>query len=578
MATYARPGVYVQETLNPIQPIVGPSSNTVAAFVGANDRGPTTPILVTSWSQYVNLFGSWNTLQNNNLPLALYMYFSNGGNQAYVTRVASAGATATVTAAAASSGTITYTATNTFIAGQTVTITGLTTAAFNLSNANIATATGSNFTVTSPATGTAVSGASATASVAGNAFRIFNDTATTPLPTLKIKAINPGSWGNNLNISTTSGSTTGYFNVVVYYGGSTSGNIVEQWTDVTMVSTDSRYAVSVINNNSIWISAVDLASATAAPANNPAIVSNQPLSAGLDGAAVTGTALVSALSLYDTIRQSLIINIPGYTDAATVNGAIAYAVGATRPNDAFVVIDGVNDTASNQLVLSASYTQTSYAAVYYPQLTIADPTVGVGAAAGSVKTVGAGAAVVGLYAATDASRGVFKAPAGLQARLAGVVSVPSLSMADLDSLNSAAAAVNAIRYISGSGIVVFGARTLKPGYVDRYVPVRRSLIYLEKSLRDLTHFAVFEPNDQRLWSRIEASVSSFLTSYWSQGGLSGTSPQNAYFVKCDSDNNPQASIDNGIVNIQVGVALQRPAEFVVINIGQYSGGTTVTVS
>jgi hypothetical protein len=123
-----------------------------------------------------------------------------------------------------------------------------------------------------------------------------------------------------------------------------------------------------------------------------------------------------------------------------------------------------------------------------------------------------------------------------------------------------------------------GSRTLKSGYVDKYVPVRRTLIYLEKALKDLTEFAIFEPNDARLWTQINATLSSFLTSFWSQGGLSGAAPADAYFIKCDAENNPQSSIDNGIVNIQVGVALQRPAEFVVINIGQYNGGTTVTVA
>ena len=503
-SAYLRPGVYVQETLNPIQPIAGAASNTVAAFVGANDRGPTTPTLVTSWSQYVNAFGSWNTTQSNNLPLALYMYFANGGNTAYVTRVAGSSASA--------------------------------------------------------------------------ATRTFNDGAGTPAATLKLTAANVGAWGNSLNISIAASTTTGYFNVVVYYAGSAAGNIVEQWNDVSMTATDSRYAVTVINNNSSYIVATDMGSTATGATRNPSAVTNSALSTGSDGSAVTSTNITTALSLYDTIPQSLVLNIPGYTDATTVNGAISYAVGATRPNDVFVVIDGINDTAANQLTLAASYTSTSYAAVYYPQLTIADPTASVGATTGAVKTVGAGPAVVGLYAATDTSRGVFKAPAGLQARLAGVVSVPSLSMADLDNLNSTNPPVNAIRYISGSGIVVFGARTLKGGYVDRYVPVRRSLIYIEKVLRDITRFAIFEPNDARLWARLNATCSAFLTSFWSQGGLSGTSPANAYFVKCDADNNTQASIDNGIVNIQVGVALQRPAEFVVINIGQYNGGTTVTVA
>ena len=501
MTTYLRPGVYVQETLNPIAPVVGPSSNTVAAFLGANDRGPEVPTLVTSWSQYVSKFGSWNTTTNNDLALALYMFFANGGNQAYVTRVSGTGASAAV--------------------------------------------------------------------------RILQDRAVSPHNTLEVFANSVGTWGNSLNVSVTNSTTTGYFNLVVYYGGSSASNIVEQWTDITMTSTDSRYALSVVNENSNYIRLVDADSVSTGATKNPAVVSNQSLSTGAEGASVDGTAIATALDLYDTIPQSLVLNVPGYTDDTTVNALISYA---TARGDVFVVIDGINDTVDNQLTLAASYTASSAAAVYYPQITIADPTLGVGAPAGVTKTIGAGAAVVGLYAATDSSRGVFKAPAGLQARLAGAVSVKPLTNAELDSLNSSNPPVNAIRFISGSGIVVMGSRTLKSGYVDRYVPVRRTLIYLEKSLKDLTQFAVFEPNDARLWSRINATVSAFLTAFWSQGGLTGSNPSQAYFVKVDAENNPQSSIDNGIVNIQVGVALQRPAEFVVINIGQYSGGTTVTVA
>jgi len=84
---FSRPGVYVQEALTPIQPIDGPNSDSVAAFVGANDRGPVTPTLVTSWTQYVNLFGSWNSTFSNDLPIAVYLFFTNGGRQAYILRV-----------------------------------------------------------------------------------------------------------------------------------------------------------------------------------------------------------------------------------------------------------------------------------------------------------------------------------------------------------------------------------------------------------------------------------------------------------------------------------------------------------
>jgi len=332
---FARPGVYVQETLNPIQSVVGPAATSIAAFVGANDRGPTTPTLVTSWSQYVTLFGSWNTNASNNLPIALYLFFANGGSQAYVCRTVGTGAAA--------------------------------------------------------------------------ATRTLTDNAVSPQNTLIVNALNAGTWGNNVNVSVTASTVTGYFNLIVYYNGSTDAYIVERWTDMSMTSTDARYAPAVINGNSNFISVVDAGSSSTGATRNPSVQPNSALSTGANGSAVTSTQLIASLSGYDIVRQSLILNLPGVTDATTINGVISYATGTTRANDVFVVVDGINDTATNQLTLAASYTSTSYAAVYYPQITIADPTAPVGAPATATKTVGAGGAVVGIYAATDASRGVFKA-------------------------------------------------------------------------------------------------------------------------------------------------------------------------
>jgi phage tail sheath protein FI len=498
---YQRPGVYVQETLNPIAPVVGPSSDSVAAFVGANDRGPIVPILITSWGQYVNQFGSWNTTANNNLPIAVYLFFANGGSQAYVTRVVG-------------------------------------------SSAAVAT-------------------------------RTLTDRAGTPLNTLNVSAKNPGTWGNNINISVSNSTVTGYFDLVVYYNGTTTADIVERFTDLTMISTDARYAVTTVNGLSNYIGLSDANSATTGASKNPSVVTNQSLATGANGSTITSSNITASLNLYDTIAQSLVLNVPGYTDATTVNLAISYA---ESRDDVFVVVDGADDSVSNQLTLAASYTASSLAAVYYPRIVISDPTLGIGASSASTRPVGAGGAVIGLMASTDASRGVFKAPAGLTARIAGAVSVSALTNAELDSLNSAGAPVNAIRFISGSGIVVMGSRTLKAGYVDRYVPVRRTLIYLRKAMVDLTQFAIFEPNDPGLWRRIDSALSSFLTNFWSQGGLRGNTPAEAFFVKVDAENNTQATIDNGEVHIEIGVALQRPAEFIIIKIGQFDGGTTVTVA
>ena len=519
---FSRPGVYIQESLTAVQPVTGPNSDSVAAFVGGNDRGPVTPTLVTSWNQYTSLFGTWNTSTvnpaTNDLPLAVYLFFANGGRQAYINRVVYSGD----------------------VSGN---------AAIN------------------------------NAAIAGRDFK--DRTSGTPLNTLHIDAKNHGSWGNSINISITNSTVTGYFNLVVYNGGSTDAYIVERFTDLSMTTTDARYAVSVINAGSQYVVASDLNSAATGVTRNPSIQANISLTGGVNGLVPTSSLILAGLTQLDTVNQSLILNIPNYTDATTVNGAISYA--ANR-EDIFVVIDGTalaagdSSTSGTQLYLAASYTASSCAAVYYPQLVIADPTAALGSASNSVKTVAPGGAVVGQIAATDASRGVFKAPAGLQTRLAGVVSVTPLSNTDLDNLNTSSNPVNAIKYIPGTGIVIMGARTLKSGYIDRYVPVRRTLIYLEKSLKDLSQFALFEPNDAALWRRLNSTLSSFLTNFWTQGGLTGATPQQAYYVKIDSTNNPQQSIDNGELHVEVGVALQRPAEYVIIKIGQFNGNTTVTVA
>jgi phage tail sheath protein FI len=510
---FERPGVYVQETLNPSQSTTGLSSDTIGAFVGPNDRGPITPTLVTSWSDYVNKFGSWNTTASNDLALAVYMFFANGGRQAYVNRVVGSGAAA--------------------------------------------------------------------------ATRTLLDRAGSPQSTLTLTAANPGVWAVNsgayygVSFSITDSVITGYFDLTVYFGGITAPYVVEKFTDLSMTSTDARYAPSVINTGSRYLVAAAVSGNTSTGATkNPALiaVASGSLSSGNDGTAVSS---VTSYSAFDTIRNPLLLNVAGFTDATTVNAAIAYAVSR---GDIFVIIDGkvasdgTDDTVANQLSLAATYTTTSYAAVYYPRVTISDPTRGTGSATGATKLVGQGGAVAGLFVSTDNSRGVFKAPAGLQSRIAGAVSVTPLTNANLDSLNSASAPVNAIRFVPGSGIVVMGARTLDPAYVSRYVPVRRTLIYLEKALSDLTQFAIFEPNDPALWRRLRSTVSSFLTNFWSQGGLRGVTPSQAFFVKIDDTNNPQSAIDNGEVHIEIGVALQRPAEFVVIKIGQFDGGTTVTVA
>jgi phage tail sheath protein FI len=496
MTAYLRPGVFVEETLNPLPPAVGPNAQSVAAFIGASDRGPVEPTLITSWSQFTSLYGGFGV--NNLMHIAVLLFFSNGGGACYTRRTVGTGAQ--------------------------------------------------------------------------SATRDFNDRGVTPAAGLTINAANPGTWGNNINISIANSKTGNAVDLTVFYGGNTSNYVVEKFTDLTMGANDERYLVGVINSTSKYITAEDLGSDESAALRLPVVATNQSLATGANGATVAEGEISADVSAFDVVHNSLILNAPGVSATAAINTIVSYA--ASR-GDAFVIIDPQINTVGAQMSLAATYTSSSYAASYYPYIVIKDPTSTV---PGVTTNAFPGGAIAGIYASTDAARGVFKAPAGLAARLAGAVSVPTLTNTELDAMNSSAAAVNAIKYVTGSGIVVMGSRTLRATYVDKYVPVRRTLIYLRKSLTDLTTFAVFEPNDEKLWRRITAACDSFLRDFWRQGGLRGTTPNQAFFVKCDAETNPQTDIDNGVVNIEIGVALQRPAEFVIIKIGQFDGGTTVTVA
>ncbi len=133
-----------------------------------------------------------------------------------------------------------------------------------------------------------------------------------------------------------------------------------------------------------------------------------------------------------------------------------------------------------------------------------------------------------------------------------------------------------MKAIAGGGVIVNGARTLKKTDITKYVPTRRSLNYIKSQTKRLTEFAVFEPNDEKLWTTIQVTLSKFLASFWGSGGLKGRTAAEAFYVLCDSSNNTTNTIENGEVHVEVGVALQTPAEFIVIEVSQFSGGTSAT--
>ncbi|WP_405933046.1 phage tail sheath family protein [Streptomyces sp. NBC_00827] len=210
----------------------------------------------------------------------------------------------------------------------------------------------------------------------------------------------------------------------------------------------------------------------------------------------------------------------------------------------------------------------NHAGLYFPHLQLTDPLTG------RLRSFPPSGAVAGVFARTDSERGVWKAPAGTEARLAGVHSL-TVQLTDRENGLLNPLGVNCLRTFPMVGPLVWGARTLEGSdALDgdwKYVPVRRLALHVEESLQRGLQWVVFEPNDENLWQQIRLSASSYLHTLFRQGAFKGSTPREAYFVKCDKDTTTDEDIANGVVNVLVGIAPVRPAEFVIVKIQQTSG-------
>ncbi len=213
----------------------------------------------------------------------------------------------------------------------------------------------------------------------------------------------------------------------------------------------------------------------------------------------------------------------------------------------------------------------AFAALYYPNLVVTNPLARPGATNGErFITVPSAGHVAGVWARTDATRGVWKAPANEAVR--GIIRLENdVTNGEQDLLNPDG--VNCIRSFGTYGTKIWGARTLaKTDPSWRYINVRRLFNFIEESIRRGTQWAVFEPNDFDLWQRVKRNISSFLRGLWMQGALVGATPEQAFYVLCDESNNPPSSVDEGKLIVEVGIAPVKPAEFVIFRISQWQGG------
>lgn len=532
------PGVYVQEIPSGVRTITGVSTSDTA-FVDFFSRGPIDrAVRITSFADFERRFGGLDP--RSEASYAIQQYYLNGGSVAWVVRVASPAALAT---------------TRTFAAADAT-------------------------------------------------------------DTLTINAASPGVWGDALQIGidhNTGDSTS--FNLVVREVRQVNGRDAvvanEVYRNLSMTSTNTRYVVSVINEASQLIRVTDLAagllpaetSATPdviAVVNDPGSTAFQPLppadaadtaaTAGNDGSepgttawdtsdganAILGqgaSSLNNGINELDRIAPFVfnLLCLPGAARLEAADMWTVYAQAATfcENHRAFLILD-IDEAVTTEENMrtwmgDAARPQTNYGAVYFPRLFIADPLN-----ENRPRNVGASGTMAGIYARTDAGRGVWKAPAGTDATLRGATLAASLTDLENGALNPLG--INAIRNFPIFGNVSWGARTLEGADQQasewKYIPVRRTALFIEESLFQGLKWVVFEPNDEPLWSQIRLNVGAFMHNMFRQGAFQGSSPQEAYFVKCDSETTTQNDIDLGVVNIVVGFAPLKPAEFVILHIQQ----------
>ncbi len=399
-----------------------------------------------------------------------------------------------------------------------------------------------------------------------------------------LQAANPGSWGNSLLATVTNDPNNNKLWGLTIQN--TATGAAEQYYNI---STDTTSASSLAN--SLQPSLLVQVAAGSALDQRPAPAANiGPVSGSASDGAAIQDAQIDPQSQTGGIFALLatdIFNIlclpPPAMGGNLVQKTLDDAAQLCVQRRAMLIVDPPSDWTSveaaaagmatplisgNTTVNGSSIANAANAAMYFPRITATDPLTG-----NPASFVSCGA-VAGIWASTDSSRGVWKAPAGTNATLAGGTSLPVLMTDDQNGqLNPLG--LNCLRNFPIIGPVVWGARTLRgaDALEDqwKYIPIRRTALYIEESLRRGTQWVVFEPNAEPLWSSIRLNVGAFMAGLYRQGAFAGSTPDQAYLVKCDSENNPPSQVQLGIVNILVGFAPLYPAEFVFISIEQLAG-------
>jgi hypothetical protein len=522
MPEYLSPGVYMEEVNRGPRPIEAVGT-AMAAFVGFAPAGPANkPVLVTNWSQYVETFGRVEEGGRRNPHLAgafmshaVYGYFVNGGGRCYVTRIVGA-------------------------MQQEDDRTAATQLPSRASRAipSLLVAPKGN-----PTSDIQVDVAPPTAPAEGEA-------ATEGLFTLKVKLGDVEEVYENIGLTGGKGIKT------------TVATVSQASKLITLTLNDAK----VSGPPATRLPEVGSYLVKASPAGNlPQVQSTHFKGDVAERSGVEGLEVAEDVTMV-CCPDIMAAYLAGALDRDGVKAAqLALINHCEKMGDRVAIIDPLPDLSPQDVKKwrekDTNY-DSKYATLYYPWIKVAGPD-------GRPLPVPPSGHVAGVWARNDTERGVHKAPANEIVRGA-LDPVTQITKGEQDTLNPIG--VNCIRTFTGRGIRVWGARTLSSDPAWRYVNVRRLFNYVEKSIERGTQWVVFEPNDPDLWARVRRDVSAFLTGVWRDGALFGLTADQAYYVKCDEELNPQDVRDRGQLVIEIGLAPVKPAEFVIFRISQWAGG------
>jgi hypothetical protein len=592
------PGVYIEEIPSGVRTITGVATS-ITAFLGRALRGPTdNAISINGYGDFERIFGGlW---ADSALGYAVRDFYLNGGSQAIIVRLyhpkfasradrdkALKAATDTAAAAAgadpATAAAAAKTKADTF--------------------ANEPEKSAAKLVADAANKAAAVAGATvpdvkkAADSAAAKAAPI--NKAALSADTLGLEAKYEGTWGNTLRAridhDVKGPDAANLFNLSVRDG--MTGE-VEVFRNVSIVPGHVRQVDNVLKNESRLVQ-MSGALPAARPGNHPEPDKSKSESdVWADNATATNTKVADTerasdggyLDINDftgagkedkkeglyALKKADLFNIlcvPPYLENGDVDSALVGTAAAyCEQRRAMFLADppaSWNDKEKAKGGVNAIGTSSKNAALFFPRLRQPNPLRD-----GQTESFVPCGAVAGMFARTDTNRGVWKAPAGLETTLVGV---PQLSVLLTDAENGELnpLGINCLRAMPAAGRVIWGSRTLQGD--DRlasewkYIPVRRTALYIEESLYRGTQWVVFEPNDEPLWAQIRLNVGAFMHNLFRQGAFQGSTPRDAYFVKCDKETTTQNDINLGIVNIIVGFAPLKPAEFVVIKLQQMAG-------